>query len=163
MNHELRTDRLRLRPVTAEDQPWLLAHWSAPEVRHFFLDGAVLTPTEVTKIIDDSVRTFATDGRGLWLVHRTSTVGTAGLRPLDDLGIELTYTLAPDAWGNGYATEAATAVLDYALGTLGLHEVLAVIDEGNAASAAVIKRLGMTPFDVVPGLLGPMTRFRVTR
>ena len=154
----LRTDRLLLRPVTAEDQPWLLAHWTAPEVRRFFLDGAVLTPTEVTQVIDD----FAT--HGLWLIHHhTSPIGTAGLRPLDNLGIELTYTLAPEAWGNGYATEAATAVLDYALGTLGLPEVLAEIDEGNTASAAVIKRLGMTPFDVVPGLLGPMTHYRVTR
>ena len=36
------------------------------------------------------------------------------------------------------------------------------VDEGNAAPVAVIKRLGMTAFDVVPGLLGPMTRYRRT-
>jgi RimJ/RimL family protein N-acetyltransferase len=54
-------------------------------------------------------------------------------------------------------------VLDYALGPLGLPEVLAEIDEGNTASARVAERLGLTAFAVVPGLLGPMTRYRKTR
>ena len=58
------------------------------------------------------------------------------------------------------ASEAA--VVDYALGPLGLPEVLAEVDEDNAASVAVVKRLGMTPFAVVPGVLGPMTRYRKT-
>jgi [ribosomal protein S5]-alanine N-acetyltransferase len=64
--------------------------------------------------------------------------------------------------GPGYATEAARAVVEHALGPLGLREVLAEVDEGNAASVAVVKRLGMTPFAVVPGVLGPMTRYRRT-
>ena len=86
--------------------------------------------------------------------------GTAGLRPLDDIGLEIFYSLAPGSWGRGYATEAARAVLDHALGPLGLPEILAEVDEGNAASVAVVTRLGMTPFAVVPGVLGPMTRYR---
>jgi [ribosomal protein S5]-alanine N-acetyltransferase len=90
-------------------------------------------------------------------------VGTAGLRPLDELGLEVFYSLAPASWGKGYATEAARAVLDHALGSLGLPEVLAEVDAGNAASIAVIERLGMTPFAIAPGLLGPMTRYRKTR
>jgi len=53
-------------------------------------------------------------------------------------------------------------VVEHALGPLGLPEVLAEVDEGNAASVAVITRLGMTLFDVVPGVLGPMTRYRRT-
>jgi RimJ/RimL family protein N-acetyltransferase len=90
----------------------------------------------------------------------TDLVGTVGLRPLDDEGLEIFYSLAPGSWGRGYATEAARAVVGHALGTLGLAEVLAEIDEGNTASVAVVKRLGMVPFAVVPGELGPMTRYR---
>jgi [ribosomal protein S5]-alanine N-acetyltransferase len=71
--------------------------------------------------------------------------------------------VAPGAWGHGYATEAARAVVVHALGALELPEVLAEVDEGNAASVAVIERLGMTRFDVVPGALGPMIRYRRTR
>jgi RimJ/RimL family protein N-acetyltransferase len=51
-------------------------------------------------------------------------------------------------------------VVEYALGPLGLPEVLAEVDEGNAASVAVIERLGLTRFDVVPGQLGAMARYR---
>ena len=50
-------------------------------------------------------------------------MGTAGLRPLADLGLEIFYSLAPGSWGNGYTTEAARAVLDHALGLLGLQDV----------------------------------------
>jgi RimJ/RimL family protein N-acetyltransferase len=82
---------------------------------------------------------------------------------LDDLGVEVLYSLAPGAWGKGFATEAARAVVEYALDSLGLPEVLAEIDEGNVASVAIAKRLGMTPFEVVPGVLGPMTRYRTRR
>jgi [ribosomal protein S5]-alanine N-acetyltransferase len=149
----VKTDRLVLRPATAADHAWLLAHWTAPDVRRFLFDGAVLSPDE----FEGSVREFV----GLWLICAPGEpVGTIGLRPLEDLGIELTYSLEPGAWGRGYATEAGKAVLDHAFGTLGLPEVLAEIDEGNQASAAVIERLGMVAFDVVPGELGPMTRYR---
>ena len=173
--HALTTERLVLRPVTARDHAALLAHWTQPDVRRFLFDGAALSAAEVAEAIQDSVRSFTSAGYGLWLLQEqagaspvgassvgASFVGTAGLRPLEDLGLEILYSLAPGSWGQGYATEAARAVIEYALGPLGLPEVLAEVDEGNAASVAVIKRLGMTPFEVVPGVLGPMTRYRKT-
>jgi len=165
MDHVLRTERLVLRPVTAGDHAVLRAHWAAPDVRRFLFDGATLSAAEITETIENSARDFGRAGYGLWLVHEnggTNLVGAAGLRPLEDLGLEIFYSLAPGSWGKGYATEAARAVLDHALGPLGLPEVLAEVDEGNTASVAVIERLGMIPFDVVPGLLGPMTRYRKT-
>jgi [ribosomal protein S5]-alanine N-acetyltransferase len=166
VNHVLTTERLVLRPVTAPDQPGLLAHWTAPDVRRFLFDGAILSGAEITGTIEDSARDFAAAGYGLWLIREadgTGLVGTAGLRPLEDLGLEVYYSLAPGAWGKGYATEAARAVVEHALGLLGLPEVLAEVDEGNAASVAVVERLGMIPFEVVDGLLGQMTRYRRTR
>ena len=190
VDHVLQTERRVLRPVTPGDHAVLLAHWAAPDVRRFLFDGATLSAAEVAEAIEDSARDFGRAGYGLWLVHvkdrtdlvgtdlvradlvgtdlvgtglvGTGLVGTVGLRPLDELGLEIFYSLAPGSWGNGYATEAARAVLDHALGPLGLPEVLAEVDEGNTASIAVIERLGMTAVDVVPGLLGPMTRYRKT-
>jgi [ribosomal protein S5]-alanine N-acetyltransferase len=193
VDHVLRTERLILRPVTAGDHAALLAHWAAPDVSRFLFDGATLSASEITEAIEDSARDFGRSGYGLWLIHEkhpadaartdadppdadppdadlpnadladAAVVGTAGLRPLENIGLEVFYSLAPGSWGKGYATEAARAVLDRALGPLGLPEVLAEIDAGNTASIAVIERLGMTPFEVVPGLLGPMTRYRKTR
>jgi [ribosomal protein S5]-alanine N-acetyltransferase len=163
MDYALTTERLVLRPVTADDHPVLLAHWTLPDVRRFLFDGAALSAAEVAETIEESARDFAASGYGSWIVHehgRAELAGTAGLRPLDEIGLEIFYSLAPGSWGRGYATEAARAVVDHALGTLGLPEVLAEVDEGNTASVAVVKRLGMTPFAVVPGALGPMTRYR---
>ena len=169
MDHVLSTERLVLRPVTADDHAALLAHWTQPEVRRFLFDGAAPSAAEVAETIEESIGHFAARGFGIWLIEfgaevgtAAGLVGTAGLRPLEESGLEIFYSLAPGAWGHGYATEAARAVMDYGLGTLGLPEVLAEVDEGNAASVAVVKRLGMTPYAVVPGLLGPMTRYRTT-
>ena len=163
VEHVLTTQRLVLRPATAHDHAVLLAHWTAPDVRRFLFDGAVLFPAEVTGAIEASTRSFAAAGYGLWLVRERDAaglVGTAGLRPLEDIGLEIFYSLEPGSWGKGYATEAARAVIEHALGPVGLPEVLAEVDEANTASIAVIERLGMTSFDVVPGVLGPMIRYR---
>ena len=165
MDHLLSTERLVLRPVTADDHAAVLAHWTQPDVRRFLFDGAALSGVEVAETIEESIGDFAVRGFGVWLIELGSTadlIGTAGLRPLGSSGLEIFYSLAPGAWGHGYATEAARAVVEYGLGPLGLPEVLAEVDEGNTASVAVVRRLGMTPYAVVPGLLGPMTRYRTT-
>jgi ribosomal-protein-alanine N-acetyltransferase len=165
MPHVLVTERLVLRPAAVADHAILLTHWGAPDVRRFLFDSAMLSPAEVTEAIADSTRNFAAAGYGLWLIHEkngTDLVGSVGLRPLDDLELEIFYSLMPGCWGKGYATEAARAVVENALGPLGLPEVLAEVDEGNTASVAVVKRLGMTQYDVVPGALGPMARYRRT-
>ena len=171
MDHALSTERLGLRPVTADDHVALLAHWTQPDVRRFLFDGAALSAAEVGETIEESIGDFAAHGYGIWIIELGSgagltgtaqVVGTAGLRPLEEAGLEIFYSLAPGAWGRGYATEAARAVMEYGLGPLGLPEVLAEVDEGNTASVAVVKRLGMTPYTVVPGVLGPMTRYRTT-
>ncbi|WP_162794686.1 GNAT family N-acetyltransferase [Nonomuraea lactucae] len=166
MEHVLTTERLVLSPVTARDHGELMAHWAGVDVRRFLFDGEVLSPADVAEVIEESERDFATAGYGLWLIRDRESaglLGTAGLRPLERLGLEVFYSLAPGAWGNGYATEAAGAVVEHALGPLGLPEVLAEVDDANTASVAVVERLGMTPFAVVAGLLGPMTRYRRTR
>jgi ribosomal-protein-alanine N-acetyltransferase len=167
MNHVLRTDRLLLEPVTALDLTALVVHWTQPDVRRFLFDGTVLSADEIHSVITESRRDFTASGYGFWIVRELNgdgaLAGTVGLRQLEELGPEIVYSLAPGVWGKGYATEAARAVVDYALGTLRVPEVLAEVDNGNAASAAVIKRLGLAPFDEVPGLLGPMTRYRRTR
>jgi [ribosomal protein S5]-alanine N-acetyltransferase len=183
---ELRTDRLDLRPVTPLDLTALMVHWTDPEVRRFLFDGAELPAAEIAEAIADSEKSFASSGWGLWLVLAAgSLIGTCGLRELDDpnpelegpeirgpemeirgpeiRGPEIMYSLVPSAWGKGYATEAARAVIRYALDTLGLPEVLAEVDEGNAASRAIIEKLDMTEFATVPGQLGPMIRYRITR
>src|SRR5256885_11700918 len=117
----LSTERLVLRPVTADDHAALLAHWTHPEVRRFLFDGSAPSAAEVAETIEESIGDFAARGFGIWRIElgpaadlvSTGTglvstaaglVGTAGLLPLEESVLEIFYSLAPGAWGHGYAT-----------------------------------------------------------
>ncbi|MEU0476131.1 GNAT family N-acetyltransferase [Streptomyces olivaceus] len=170
---ELRTERLVLRDWRASD----LAPWAAlnadPEVREYF--PGVLTREES----EASAARFQADldrrGWGWWAVETAAAgefIGFAGLDPVEDgmpfTGVEAGWRLARPAWGHGYATEAARAVLGRAFGELGLAEVLAVTAATNARSRAVMRRLGMTrdpdeDFDDPDVPEGPLRRSVVYR
>ena len=78
VSHVLATERLVLRPVTADDHAALLAHWGAPDVRRFLFDGAMPSAGEITATIEDSARNFAEAGHGLWLILRKGGPGPGG-------------------------------------------------------------------------------------
>lgn len=95
---------------------------------------------------------FDSPGYGIWALvpHGDSTpVGSALLVHLPDAegaptsDVEVGWHLHPDHWGHGYATEAASTLLQHAEHTLGVPEVNAVAYPGNDASIAVMQRLGM--------------------
>ncbi|MHA7304182.1 GNAT family N-acetyltransferase [Arthrobacter sp. TMN-49] len=91
---------------------------------------------------------------GIWAVTRSSdglAVGTLLLKPIPASGeeplkpsddVEIGWHFHPDHWGNGYATEAAAAVLDHAFSN-GLSQVVAVTNPANEASQRVCLRIGM--------------------
>ncbi|MFD7235118.1 GNAT family N-acetyltransferase [Streptomyces syringium] len=146
---ELRTERLTLRPWREAD----LAPWAAmnadPEVREFL--GEPLTRERADASVAVFQAEFAARGYGWWAVEVTATgefIGFAGLDDVEDwapfTGVEIGWRLARSAWGHGYATEAARAVLAFGFGTLGLAEILAVTTATNTRSRAVMTRLGMT-------------------
>jgi ribosomal-protein-alanine N-acetyltransferase len=73
-------------------------------------------------------------------------VGNVILRPAGfDAGIEVGYHIAHDAWGQGYATEAARAALEYGFEVIGLMRVVAAVALRNSASLRVMEKLAMLP------------------
>jgi RimJ/RimL family protein N-acetyltransferase len=146
---ELRTERLLLRTWRESD----LAPWAAlnadPEVRAHF--PGVLTRAQSDASAERFRAELAERGWGWWAVEVTGTgefVGFAGLDPVDDgmpfTGIEAGWRLARAAWGHGYATEAARAVVTFGFDRLRLPEILAVTTAANLRSQAVMRRIGMT-------------------
>ena len=77
-------------------------------------------------------------GYGLWVVEREGElIGRIGLlNPEGWPGLEVGWLLGRDAWGHGYATEAARASVEYAWRELGAHELISLIAPDNTASAA---------------------------
>ncbi|WP_328390513.1 GNAT family N-acetyltransferase [Streptomyces sp. NBC_00400] len=146
---ELRTERLLLRAWRPSD----LAPWAAmnadPEVRRYF--PGVLTREQSEASAARFQAALDERGWGWWAVEVRATgefIGFTGLDPVDEdmpfTGVEAGWRLTRSAWGHGYATEAAEAVLAFGFTTLGLPEILAVTTATNLRSQAVMRRIGMT-------------------
>lgn len=144
---ELRTPRLRLRPLEPADREALHRLWIHPDVRRFLWDDRVIEPAEVDGVIAASAATFAAEGFGHFALREEEAgplLGTCGLhRYAPGAEPELLYSLAHERWGRGYATEAARAVVDDAFARLGLARVVARADLPNRDSQRVMQRLGM--------------------
>jgi len=142
---ELRTERLVLRRMTVADAPAAHAVLSDPDSMRYWYHPPhtdlqqTLEVLKRKRLVDDGwqrVWAITTDG-GAWLGDITlfRMNETPGL-------LWLGYILRPAARGRGYATEAAAAVLDYGFGDWQAHRVEAQLDPDNAASAALLTRLG---------------------
>jgi RimJ/RimL family protein N-acetyltransferase len=111
----------------------------------------------VTRLQKDAVL-WEERGYGLFrLTHRDDGrfVGRVGLRYWPQFDeTEVGWTLRPEEWGRGFATEAAVAVTDWGFRTVPVPYLTANIQPENARSIAVAKRLGMTPLreDVLDGI-----------
>ena len=118
-------------------------------MRHY---PAPLTREESLGWIERQRARYARDGHGLWLVLERETgrpVGQVGLalQTLDDWPSspvhEIGYLLHRAHWGRGFATEAASAVRDYAFHEHDQREVVSLIRAANEPSRAVARRIGM--------------------
>ncbi|HEU4700042.1 MAG TPA: GNAT family N-acetyltransferase [Gemmatimonadales bacterium] len=142
----LETARLLLRPTRLEDfDRW--ADMMADERAARFLGGvqqkaaawrAFLTMAGAWSLTGVAMFSVIEKGSGRW-------VGRIGpWQPYGWPGTEVGWGLHPDAWGRGYAVEAATATIDYAFATFGWTEVIHTIDPANVPSQRVAERLGST-------------------
>jgi RimJ/RimL family protein N-acetyltransferase len=82
-----------------------------------------------------------------WRLDDNAFLGMALLIPLALEGpeIEIGWRLPRSAWGNGYATEAASRIVRYARDEVGLNEIIACIDPENERSVRVANKLGFLP------------------
>jgi RimJ/RimL family protein N-acetyltransferase len=146
---ELGTPRLLLREFRATDHPAVHAYAGDAEVVRYMdwgpndLDATARFLSEVGRDATAAARTSyglavvnRADGAliGCVAVHISSAVHRRG---------ELGYVLARASWGQGFATEAASAVLRFGFDELGLHKVSATCDPDNAGSARVLSKIGM--------------------
>jgi len=171
------TSRLVLRQWREPDRAPFAAVNADPLVMEHFPD--VLTRQQSDEMMDRCIEQLLSDGYGLWAVEvKTSGefIGLVGLAvptweapftPCTEVG----WRLARSAWGNGYATEAANAVLATAFGPVGLDEVVSFTTTRNLRSRQVMKRIGMTrdqgaDFDHPRVDAGPLRRhvlYRIAR
>ncbi len=147
---DVRTPRLDLRRFEATDLDELAEVFGQFEVWRFPY-GRSMTRDETQGFLDRQVAHWVEHGFGLWAARTLADdrlIGFVGLSVPGFLpeilpAVEVGWRLEPAAWGQGLATEGASAALDQAFTTLGLDTVVSVPQAGNPASSRVAERLGM--------------------
>jgi RimJ/RimL family protein N-acetyltransferase len=165
----LETTRLRLRPASGNDLDNLWHLWTVPEVRRYLFDDKTLDREQARAVLEDATE-LAQKGIGLWTLSQRDDdrglIGCAGLIPVGAAAdyypplagaIEPVVAIEPTAWRRGYAVESLTALIAYAVGTLGINRLAGVADLPNARSQRLLERLG---FRLVAETDGPRYRLR---
>ena len=146
----LETEHLLLRRLTMDDLDDLFALYHSPDVRKYYSEG-IPSYEETKQELEWMINTcYAKYGFGMWATIHKATgkfIGRCGLTPMDIEGheqIEVGYMLAKEYWGQGLATEAAKAILDYGFDQVGLARLICVVNPDNQASSKVALKIGMT-------------------
>jgi RimJ/RimL family protein N-acetyltransferase len=145
----LETSRLSLREMTWDDLDFLAALLADERVMRFY--PKFCTRDEAKAWMGRIIERYASHGHAFWLVSLRATgepIGQVGLLLQHVDGVdesEIGYMIAAAHWRLGYALEAASAVRDYAFGTLERPRVISLIRPANIPSQRVALRVGLKP------------------
>lgn len=145
---EIETDRLVLRPFELEkDLEAYGAIMGDYEVARWLAKGESYSLQDVERIINYDINHWIKYGYGTWAVTDKDTgalLGHCGLNFIPNISeVEVLYAFGRNAWGKGYATEAAKASLDYGFQKAGLNTVIGIAKPMNESSQKVMKKIGL--------------------
>ena len=145
----LDTDRLRLREYTENDWQAVLAYQRNPRYLRFYA-WEDRTEDDVRQFVQGFIDARREQPRkkfafAVTLKATGQLIGNCNIRQNkpEDRVAEIGYEIAPMHWGNGYATEAARAILAFGFDELKLHRLAAWCIAENTASARVLEKIGM--------------------
>lgn len=154
----LETECLILRHYKSSDLERYYEMMADPDVTRYLLSGKPMSRHEAWRSIATMAGHWMLNGFGQWALEEKSTgllVGRAGfLKPEGWPAIEAGWSLHRDAWGKGYASEAAKAAIRYGFEVMNLDRIISLIQPENQASIKVAERLGesfskkLTLFDI---------------
>ena len=174
---QLETERLTLRPPEEADLTELVEVFGDPEVMRYIAEGTPWTPAQTRTGFRRWQSSWSSDGFGMFVVTRREDgriLGDTGMLAWDprvwrpgslraigpDAEIEIGWRFARHAWGNGYATEAALVVRDWARDEHGFDRLISLIHPDNAASIRVAEKIG-SRYERDVQLTGRMARIYV--
>jgi RimJ/RimL family protein N-acetyltransferase len=142
------TERIALRQFVSDDAGDLLRLDSDRRVMRYIGDGRLSTPADIAAAMTRIPRVYEMyPGLGTWRAERRDTGAYIGWFTFKyvqkSVEIEVGYRLLHDAWGLGFATEGATALVRYGFDTLGLYRIIGVTHPDNVASQRVLMKAGL--------------------
>ena len=143
-NITIKTDRLYLRLLQQDDIENLSILNSDPDVRQFFPDG-VQSREQTEERIQDFLSFYKNHGLPCFVMFELASgefVGRGGFGPING-EVEVGYLLHKKYWGKGYATEALSALLEWAKQNIKTEYIIALTPLAHIASQRVIQKCGM--------------------
>ncbi|MBU0914597.1 MAG: GNAT family N-acetyltransferase [Gammaproteobacteria bacterium] len=141
-----KTARLTLRELQLSDATFALRLYNDPSFLQHIGDKGVRTVEDAENNLQQgAIASYAQHGYGMWLVENQQgqSMGMCGLIKRDFLTeTDLGYAYLPEFFGQGYAYEAAAAVLAYAAEHTALKTVVAIVSPDNLPSKSLLQKLG---------------------
>lgn len=144
----LETPRLTVRELALEDADFICRLLNDADFLRYIGDRGVRTPADAQQyLLAGPIASYRTHGFGLWLVELKGTrepIGMCGLLKRETLSnVDIGFAYLPQFRSQGYAWEAAAAVMQHAGGVLAIDRVAGVVRPDNAASIRLLEKLGM--------------------
>lgn len=143
----LETTRLILRWLEVEDAEFIFELLNEPSFLRFVGDKGVRSIADAREyILHGPIASYEHFGFGLFRTELKTgdPIGICGLLKRDSLeDVDIGFALLPEYWGQGYAFEAASAVLTYAGEVFALQRIVAITDPDNFASIKLLEKLGL--------------------
>lgn len=144
---ELRTERLRLRPLAESDAEAWVGLRGDPRTRVYSRSGVPVPPARARQELLDACTSWREHGYGHWVVGDSEGhfLGVIVVEPggHDPRAPDLGWIVVPEAWGQGIAAEAARLVVDDLLTRTDVTHVTAYLQAANTASRRVAEKIGM--------------------
>lgn len=145
------TARLRFEPLAENHLAGYTALTAQPAVHRYLSRAKEIAADpagQAERIINVAREQWSTRGYGPFAIFEkggTHLIGRGGLFWIEALAdVEINYMFDPTVWGRAYATEAATEFLNIGFGQHDLQRMVATTNPANAASARVLRKVGMT-------------------
>ncbi len=163
----IETPRLRLRPWTVEDTDGLFAILQEKDILRYFPNPKAPERSRAEAYINRHIEHWAEKGFGHWAVVSPQDgrlLGWNGLEYLPELKeVEVAYLLSHEAWGRGYATEAARAAVSFGFESAALGEIIGLVHPENLASIRVLEKCGLRYADRIQLWGMELCRYRINR
>jgi ribosomal-protein-alanine N-acetyltransferase len=165
MDFVFKTQRLLLKPILESDLNALHSIFIDPYVKKYLCDDKIFSLQQVEEMLTESQKLFDEKKFGLWFIEvkdEKEIIGFVGLWYFfDEMQPQLVYALLSEATKKGYATEAATKILEYCFNKLGYQYLLASCDKPNLESKKVAERIGMREVEEKSVNGNPLLFFKV--
>ena len=145
---EIETPRLRLRPFCLEDAESVWRNWAGDEtVQDMYGEPVYKTPEEAKKLLERYINGYCTGYTFRWGIFEKASgecIGQVAYFLVDKNNSwgEIEYCIGAAYQGNGYATEATKAVIEYGFREIGFHKVQICVRPSNSSSKRVIEKCG---------------------